>query len=83
MSELIAWTVAAGSLVFTLGLISAIGSRWQRQRQMNSKSKQARPHAVQDGAFEMQLQTYISSRTEAYLSSKSKKTASSPMSMAA
>lgn len=31
MSEVISWTVAGGSLVFALGLISAIGSRRQRR----------------------------------------------------
>jgi hypothetical protein len=31
MPEVITWTVAGGSLVFALGLISAIGSRRQRR----------------------------------------------------
>jgi len=31
MSQLITWTVAGGSLVFLIGLISAIGSRRRRK----------------------------------------------------
>lgn len=48
MSQLITWTVASGSMVFVLGLVSAIGSRHRRNAKIERNESRASVVVVSD-----------------------------------